>query len=480
MQKFFESTLVSSYIKYLLANCPLPLYPTIQTGENLIAGLTYIYKHNVLLCTSSGKFNGINADSFKQDYLYASDDLYATDEDEVMKHWVAKIDESGKVNYSWEFKKDEGPAGMPSEDADKHLGGLTVTDDIVQVYYQPIAKFEIIGRYTFGESISNFTKNFISNVNYYDSKTHRALGEYLRCLRDIQGIDLMSLYNCFDYTVRRDLILTQKGVEEGNNRNNKVILVPIKFNKTYTISIECPFPVIACPILFNGKPLLYDKEKKSLSNLLLSSLVSFNSLQFTEPQKIRIVNDPSAVSEQTNSVDIEKITQDCVYLYKMERYLYLAIQIPAANSSSVVVLEGDYSNACNSSVASIGSLRSLSEPAFFNIFRSTLSLLHMNDTVQHPFSDKLISYLLRYTIDNREYIDENVKEVVHKSSYSPDLPYFYDGTWDRGLQYALYNTYINKSNISWLNKYDILGYVDADIENALDKGILTIPSDVSR
>ena len=47
MQKFFESTLVSTYIKYLLANTPLPLYPTIQTGDMLIAGMTYIYKKDI-------------------------------------------------------------------------------------------------------------------------------------------------------------------------------------------------------------------------------------------------------------------------------------------------------------------------------------------------------------------------------------------------------------------------------------------------
>ena len=478
MQKFFESTLVSTYIKYLLANTPLPLYPTIQTGDMLIAGMTYIYKKDIIFCNESGKFNGIHADSYKQDHLYVSDDLYVTDEDFIVKHWVSRRDkDTGERVFHWEYSKDEGPEGASAESIEnnEHLGGLTVTDDIVQVSYQPTAKFEIIGRYTFGQEHTNVTKNFVSNVNYYDPETHKALGDYLRCLRDIKGLDLMSLYNCFDYSVRKDIVLTKNGATKEDNSTNKVILVPIKFNKTYTISIECPFQVIACPVLFNGKNLLHDKDGKSLSDLLNSSLKVFNSLQFTNPHTITITNDPSAIIEQYDKVSTESIkeaTNHCLYMYSMERYLYLAIQVPASNSSSIVVLEGDYSSTSNSSVASVNNLRKLSEPALSKLFRGKLSLLHQNDSYQHPFSDKLIEYLVRYTIDLREYIDENVSNVADKIDYRPNIAHYYSGTWDEGLRYSLYNNYMNIDNVSWLNKYDILGYVDLDIENAIDKGLL--------
>ena len=86
MQKFFKSTLISSYIKYLLSCNPIPTYPVINTDDYLIAGATYIYKHDILKCTQSGRFNGIKSTNIKSDYLYVSDDITVTDNNQIMKH----------------------------------------------------------------------------------------------------------------------------------------------------------------------------------------------------------------------------------------------------------------------------------------------------------------------------------------------------------------------------------------------------------
>ena len=88
MQRFFESTLVSTYIKYLLSCTPIPTYPTIETDEYMVAGITYIYKNDILLCTESGRFNGIKPTNYRTDYLYVSEDVVVTDNNKVMKHLV--------------------------------------------------------------------------------------------------------------------------------------------------------------------------------------------------------------------------------------------------------------------------------------------------------------------------------------------------------------------------------------------------------
>ena len=72
MQNFFETTIVSTYIKYLLSCTPLPIYPTINTDDEMIEGVTYIYKNDILKCTKSGRFIGVKGTKYVQDYLYRS------------------------------------------------------------------------------------------------------------------------------------------------------------------------------------------------------------------------------------------------------------------------------------------------------------------------------------------------------------------------------------------------------------------------
>lgn len=56
--------------------------------------------------------------------------------------------------------------------------------------------FEIIEPYIRGKFYKGITTNFVSNSSLYDAKTHYYLGEYLRMIRDLDGINLMPYYNC--------------------------------------------------------------------------------------------------------------------------------------------------------------------------------------------------------------------------------------------------------------------------------------------
>lgn len=475
MQEFFKTTLVSTYIKYLLANTPLPLYPTIRTGDYIVKGLKYIYKTDLIECTQTGFFRGIKPDFYKQDYLTPSDNLFVTDDDFIVKHYQAK----GIEGERWRYLDDE----ATQIDA-KRKGGLTVTDDVIRLDYLPVGKTKVLQKYFFRKSYNNITSCFNSTVDYYDSETHKVLGNYLRALRDIEGIDLMSLYNCFDYTVVNNVDISNNSIEDKTSSNTKTILVPVRFNRQYTIALDCPFKTYICPVLYNGKTLIDDIQGKDQNALFLNDLQTFNNLQFSNPITKTILVDIDRFfnydkinqlsSEVTIQTEVDKASQSAAQFLQYEKYLYLAIQIPSTLQTSVVVLEGNYANIAAEYITSAQKLNSLSDVAISSIFISSPSLLEVNDRVQKPFSDKLIAYLLEYTIDSREYIDENVFDVEKSIGYYSNDDKYYHGTWNVGLRYQIQRNYQQLSKYPWMRKKDIIGFVDNDVEDALNRNILKI------
>ena len=107
-------------------------------------------------------------------------------------------------------------------------------------------KFEPLYDFVRDIPILNLTKNFIIKSSTYDEYTHNYLGDYLRFLRDYDGINLMGMYNCFYKQQPRKLKRREKiGTNsEGDiffdintdNVNYNYYLVPVKFNQIYTIS----------------------------------------------------------------------------------------------------------------------------------------------------------------------------------------------------------------------------------------------------
>ena len=59
------------------------------------------------------------------------------------------------------------------------------------------AEVQVLQHYSFGDYYPKFTESFKSDNLYYDVKTHRQLGNYLRTIRDCFNIDLMPFYNCW-------------------------------------------------------------------------------------------------------------------------------------------------------------------------------------------------------------------------------------------------------------------------------------------
>ena len=84
---------------------------------------------------------------------------------------------------------------------------------------------------------------------YYDQYTHEYLGEYLRFIRDYQGINLMPLYNCYSgfwtNSVKKYFIKASIRQQYNLSENGEFIyhIFPIKFFEKYTISLSSTVPV---------------------------------------------------------------------------------------------------------------------------------------------------------------------------------------------------------------------------------------------
>lgn len=339
----------------------------------------------------------------------------------------------------------------------KDLIKCTKSGYLWDMLYEDTAEFDIIDNYEFGDYYPKFTRNYISINNYYDEDTHKALGHYLRCYRDIYDIDLMPFYNCYGGKYSSEFYLSiQEGIVARSNINYKVLIVPIKFNKTYTIAIDSPSKIIlSAGFIRNADTVTVNEE--SITNLLYENFIncttSYPNSNFLSP-----------ITYGLNLADVEddSIRQQ---LRRYESSLCLLVQIPYYNNSSAVVLEGDYTNVASRKIFDISALGTLSGGQQNKLFLSRLSLLKFNDHTIHPFSDRLIEFLLNNVIDSNETITKNIeriqKYVNYTDYFSPESAVF--DVWDPKLRKLVYDAYYKKG----ANLYDVTGFVDKDVEKML-------------
>lgn len=300
--------------------------------------------------------------------------------------------------------------------------------------------------------------NVLSKNTYYDYETHEQLGEYLRYLRGVYDIDLMPFYNCFSGRYVSTFSIKNGAYHEGIDNSVQIALFPIKYNRTYTIAIDCSGTVDILPVVLSGGIPLQTICNGTLVNL--SDVIQNNYVQKSFTQ----FNQPFTFSVETRNLDYSK------FLEQNERGLHLAIQLPISNISSIVVLEGDYTNTQSNKIVDPDSYDKLSTQELNQIFLSDLSLLRMNDTNSYAFSGRLVEYLLKNVIDSGEDIDGNIIAVQRALNilYSP---YISQGVWDNSMRYdafQIYKTlYKEDAALEWI---DINGFIDKDVEKVLNKG----------
>lgn len=339
-------------------------------------------------------------------------------------------------------------------------------------------------RFFWNYNETNHVTHLKINNNIYDAYTHEYLGNYLRFKRDYEGINLMSLYNCFSNTVCNDLDYSEelKYITTdftASNQNFKIFMLPVKLFKNYTIAIDCDSNIEICCGIY-GK---YVDKRAKLSAIPAYTYQKYNNVNFSTPflyTKLTTLNDFISGANLSD-------------LAACEDNLKLFIRIPASNSSSIVILEGDYRN-YNDSINTLWS-KSLtknndevlkygfsrqqntskinfeygSDTCFDQIkLTSPLQLLRLNTNTSYPFADRLIEYLLGNAIDSKDEILDNIKRV--QKVLDPSISYFTPGIWNSSMKAILYDLFNNNCEASINNNdtnHDILGYVDKDIEKVL-------------
>lgn len=444
-QKFFTNTIENKFIKYLLHNTPLPIYPSVSDGDYIVKDCVYIYKTSLIKCTDSG-------------ILYNS---------------TVKPITTGTIT-----------------------AGTALTETGIKY-----GEYRMLQPYTFGESYLSLTEKYISNVNYYDPKTHYALGRYLRFYRDIYGIDLMPFYNCFNYDVLSDIYLYKNDVNEDtisngyvlrSNNKYKIISVPIKYNKTYTIAIDCSSPVLMKTILYGDMGMVrehgysgyltdymfenyhYETDENNHTKLVMNKLTQVSSFNYNKPFLYKYSNTVQDAKMRLKQIypeeDItqEMIDEDLKVFQTHEKSLHLIIQLPKTNNSTITVLEGDYSNSNSANIYNIGDINYISDADINKLFISNPKLLMMNNKSIYAFSDRLIEYLLLNVIDYQDDIDANVIRTQVQANIDK-LHQIQRGVFDKNTRMLLYKKYIDAHRPD--KCYDINGFVDKDMEKFLVEGV---------
>ena len=379
--------------------------------------------------------------------------------------------------------------------------------------------------YYYNKKELNCTKNLSVKNNSYDSYTHEYLGNYLRFQRDYNNIDLMPLYNCFSNVICQNVnfSITNKAnktlsVFNTSDKQYKIYMVPVKLFKKYTIAIDSILPVEICCSIFSD----YYSDSPTITDLQNNTYTKYNSLSFSSPvifDKLYVKNayEKEIAGSDNKKSAIDKITDniELFNLIQCEQDLKMFIKLPISNSSSITILEGDYSGfnqitvkktdvnpddldkqlywkeitnrfVTNYETSTIGQvplydltagsdeeeevyIYKLPEVADRNFIPyAKLQLLVANTTVSHPFADRLVEYLLDNTISQVDKINDNVKRaqtVLNLNGNNVNT----DGLWNNMYRNIFYDYMltpeINYSNIIKHNAgQDCLGYIDKDVE----------------
>ena len=331
----------------------------------------------------------------------------------------------------------------------------------------------------------NITHRVNPKYGFYSMETHEKLGNYLRQIRDIYELDLMPFYNCFSYRMLSNYHLVDD-VQENNKHNfiiieqpsksSKIFLVPIKFDKPYTVAIESSTPVLIKPVLYDGQSFIKNSTNRPYEyahDFIANSSIYKVNTNFAFPFIVNIpIKNQIYEMDGENQVQVDMASE----LYKYSNSLYLMIQMSAENKSSIVVLEGDYTETNARRVISdpssvqdteteqiyVPNSTTISNMEFNRTMISNLSLLKYNDGTCYPFADRLVEYLVRNVINNTEELFGNIEWVQNSLGYNKHSEYL--GVWDNNIRERIYNFYMNDENYVPI---DNNGYVDKDVENLM-------------
>ena len=185
--------------------------------------------------------------------------------------------------------------------------------------------------YTYGTKIPNVTKNLEIRDNIYDSYTHEYLGDYLRFQRDYCNIDLMPLYNCFSNREcpRLNLSLGDNIIFNTKDKNYKIYMVPVRLFNQYTFAIDSEQPIEICCGIYGH----YQNTETKYNDLPFVTYKKIKKSYFSSPEILNILT-------IENLSRLKKST--LAEILQVENDLKLFIKVPSLNTSTIVLLEGNY------------------------------------------------------------------------------------------------------------------------------------------
>ena len=310
----------------------------------------------------------------------------------------------------------------------------------------------------------------------------------------------MPFYNCFSYQMEKNRVLAvgqNKTKDENNNttitqqvvlepfenKAYKVFLVPIFFNKTYTIAIDSPTEILMKPVIYDDLGPIKNYNLSDKNHEYIHDYINSDQSTVTYDQYGNIIDDDEHTihnsqyikhgSQFSNPYTINVNIGDgetAKILYKYYHNLYLMIQLDVNNTSSIVVLEGDYTKSSKKTILSTNKEDRLiydgeevvKYPEIENLqlnesYLSDLSLLNTNDGNSYPFSDRLIEYLVNSVVTQLEYLDGNIQILQEALKLETKSV----GIWDDSLRSYLYSYYMNEPGYTPM---DDTGYLNKDVE----------------
>lgn len=313
--------------------------------------------------------------------------------------------------------------------------------------------------YALNHEYLNVTTNLGLFNGIYDSSCHKYLGDFLRFVRDYLNIDLMGMYNCF----ANEILVDDK---------YKYIIIPMKHNTKYTIAFDGK----DCDYLFTYETTLEKIAANFKDNNYknkLSSGYKKRTSTFLNPFLLTsLIGEDTLI---TGGLNAGKKIYSCF----KEKLYKLVIRVKVMDNPVITVLEGDYTKAKQEFAPICANFEQGVDYSNIDLnnYLSDLQLLdfHLGQKeVSYPFADRLLEYLTGLAITPDDPISQNIIDAKIKFNSKFKLPVIpVNGKFTandrlRCLDLFGRSKYWNKST------YDLLGYVDKEIEECLDDETLKI------
>ena len=467
-QKFFTKTIESKFIKNLLKNTPLPIYKVIRDNDYIIEGNIYIYKERIIKATKSGI---IQSGMYKVLALYNFGDDYPNYTERFISRYSYYDSDTHEFlgKYLRCLKGIYGLDLMPLYNC--YSGRISTNFYVSKTFYDE--KYDTV---VIPSKASAWTKeedHFYCILDFKNGFQPSFLSEF-----KLATTNLISKFEVVEdktaLKIINDSIPTQDIVIElthtlpvyklinGPNTKYKMALIPIKLNQTYTIALDVDAEVLIKPAFIKNDRFVYtyleDKNRVSLTDLLNQPVTVLTNSHFNQPF--------------TYKLSIDETNQYADLLEENENNLYLVLQLPVLSTSSIVVLEGDYTinGLCTHNYCSPTNTEEAVE-LYNRVLRSKLSLLKLNDHNTYAFSDRLLEYLTGQAITPLDTINYNfIRANAGFYDVSPnaiDINGKYGSinrVWTDELRRYYYNFLMTSAKIE---HYDLLGYVDKEAEKYL-------------